>query len=106
MNQTNQVLAPDKVEVAHTALVGMSQISEEERSRVMQTLAALATVSPEEWPTDKVHLRVPQKSIYVLDATAQLRVFFRREKDGTLTIVSLALQEMLDRYFSGPVVKE
>ncbi len=84
----------------------MSQITEEERARVLQTLAALATASSEQWPTDKVHLRVPQKAIYMLDATEQLRVFFRRENDGTLTIVDLAFQEMLDRYFSKPLVKE
>ena len=87
MNQINQVLASEKVVVAQSALIAMSQIMEGDRSRVLQTLAALATASSEEWPTDKVHPRLPQKGIDMLDATEQLRVFFLRENDGTLTIV-------------------
>ncbi len=98
MNQINQTLAQDKVVVSHSALIGMSQISEEDRSRILRTLAALATASPEEWPADKVHPRVPAKAIFMLDANEDLRVFFRREPDGTLTLFDLAYQENLDRY--------
>ena len=106
MNQSNHVFEDEKVTVAHSALISMSHLSEEDRSRVLQTLRALAASPPEKWPTDKVHMRLPKKCVYVLDADEQLRVFFRREKDGSLTIVDLALQEMLDYYFSKPLVKE
>jgi hypothetical protein len=36
-----------------------------------------------------------------LRATKDLRVIFRREADGQITLLDIFLQEMLDRYFSG-----
>jgi hypothetical protein len=100
VNLTSNHLPKEKVVVGHGALISMSTLSDSERAHVLQTLAQLATLPPEQWPTDTVHLRHRQEALYMLDATDQLRVFFRREKDGTLTIFNLAMQEALDLHVS------
>jgi len=96
MNLTSNHLPKEQVVVGRGALISMSTLSDSERAQVLQTLAQLATLPPEQWPTDTVHLRHRQDSLYMLDATEKLRVFFRREPDGTLTIFRLAMQESLD----------
>ncbi len=70
----------------------------------MRTLEHLASQPPEQWSGEKVHLRSRKDSLYMLDATDQLRVFFRRDKDGTLTIFNLAMQEALDLYVANTPV--
>jgi hypothetical protein len=104
MNALNHQPA-EKVFIAHSALIGMNSLSPDERNHILETLARLADLPPEQWPGDHVHLRRPQSALYILDATDQLRVFFRRGSDGTLTIEDLVLQETLDRYFSAPSVQ-
>src|ERR1700722_8551354 len=96
MNLTSNYLPMDKVVVGHSALISMSILSDSERAHVLQSLAQLATLPPEQCPADTVHLRNRQEALYMLAATDQLRVFFRREEDGTLTIFNLAMQEALD----------
>jgi hypothetical protein len=100
MNLTSNHLPMEKVVVGHSALISMNTLSDDERAHVLHTLAQLAALPPEKWPTDTVHLRHRQEWLYMLDATDQLRVFFRRDKDGTLTIFNLAMQEALDLYGS------
>jgi hypothetical protein len=99
MNQTSNHHPKEKVVVGHSALISMSTLSESERVQLLHTLERLADLPPEQWPTDTVHLRNRQESIYLLDAPDELRVFFRREKDETLTILWLVMQEALDYYF-------
>jgi hypothetical protein len=98
MNLTSNHLPMEKVVVGASALISMNTLSDSERAHVLETLARLATLPPEEWPTDTVHLRNRQECLYMLDATDQLRVFFRRDKNGTLTIFRLAMQEALDLF--------
>jgi hypothetical protein len=96
MHLSTEKVGVEKVAVGHSALISMNTLSESERTHVLQTLAQLAPRPPEQWPTDTVHLRHRQESLYMLDATDQLRVFFRRGKDGTITILNLVMQETLD----------
>jgi hypothetical protein len=100
MSLTSSPLPVEKVLVAPSALISMSTLSDSERAHVLQTLAHLATLPPEQWPADKVHLRRSQESVYLLEATDQLRVFFRRDRESTLTIIDLVMQEALDLYIS------
>jgi len=97
MNTLNQ--HAEQIEVDPGALISMGTLTAEERSQVLGTLNRLATLPPEQWPTDHVHLWRPEKALYVLEATDQLRVFFRRANEGTLTIQHLVMQDTLDYYF-------
>jgi hypothetical protein len=106
MNVTANHLPIEKVAIGHSALISMSTLSESERVHVLRTLARLAALPPAQWPTDTVHLRQRQESLYMLDATDQLRVFFRRGKDDTITILSLVMQETLDLNSSDTALKE
>jgi len=96
MSLTSSHQPKEKVVVGASALYSMTTLSDSERAQVLQTLEQLATLPPEQWPADTVHLRHRQLSLYMLDAPNELRVFFQRDKDGTLTIFGMAMQEAVD----------
>jgi hypothetical protein len=97
MNAINQRLQ-HQIEVAYKALISVNTLSAEEREQVFGTLAKISDLPPEQWPADRICLWRPQKALYLLKATDQLRVFFTRAADGALTIEDLVMQEHLDKY--------
>jgi hypothetical protein len=98
MNTNNHHEYPDRVTVEYGALISMHGLPERLRRHVLHVLAELTEVPPEQWPADTVHLRRKRDAVYVLDADPELRVFFKREKDGRIIVVDLVNQTNLDRY--------
>jgi hypothetical protein len=100
MNSHSLDSTPDNVVVDASALIAMSMLPNDVRAHILNTLAKLAVLPVEEWPADQVRRHHRIDALYILHATDQLRVFFRRNQDGKLTIENLVQQETLDRYFS------
>jgi hypothetical protein len=100
MNLLSWDSTSDDVMVAASALIAMSMLPNDVRTHILTTLAKLATLPVEQWPADQVRRHHRIDGLYVLHATEQLRVFFRRHPDGKITIENLVQQETLDRYFS------
>jgi hypothetical protein len=106
MNTNSFDATPDNVEVAGSAFISMSMLPNGVRAHILTTLARLATLPVEQWPADQVRPHRRIAALYILHATDQLRVFFRRHPDGKITIEDLVQQETLDRYFSPHPVSE
>ncbi len=90
----------DHVKVGSGAFLSYSTLPTDWRNQMMTTLGELTTCPPDEWPRDKVRKLKADESLYLLIANEELRVAFRRAKDGEITILDIFLQEVLDRYFS------
>lgn len=89
----------DKVDVDLRVLIGWQFLTPAQRDRIVAALARLADTPLEQWVNEgATRLNAPQP-YFVMDGPDGLRVFFRREADGRLTVMDLVLQEFLDRYF-------
>jgi hypothetical protein len=93
-------LIADNVALDASAIIAMSMIPSDVRTHIVTTLVRLAALPVEQWPTDQVRRHHRIDGLYILHAPDDLRVFFRRNEDGTITIEHLMRQETLDRYFS------
>jgi hypothetical protein len=89
----------DHVKISPGAWISFSTLPDPEREHIMVMLSELAAHPPERWPEREVLRLSSEPPLYMVHANDELRVVFRREEGGELTIGHIFLQEMLDRYF-------
>jgi hypothetical protein len=90
----------DHVAVSLDALIGWRALPQDVREKLLETLTSLTRLPPEQWPPQRVHKLPLDEPVYFLRGPDAFRVFFRREKDGGVTVLDLVLQETLDRFFT------
>jgi hypothetical protein len=88
------------VQVDRRALTALNALPGPEQARVLESLATLATQPADRWPEGEVQRLAAPDPLYMLKATDELRVIFRRGEHGAITILDLVLRETLERYFA------
>jgi hypothetical protein len=86
------------VTVHRRARIAMDALSAAERKAVFQTLEALSTVPPEQWPQPEPQRLKAKPPLYALRVTPDLDVFFSITEPGQLLIEDFVRPEALKHY--------
>lgn len=87
---------------AHTAL---ASLPEKDQRAVLAAVEALQTAHPDAWPCEKVDHLSPDKSVYLLRVSPELRAFLRVLDSGGIELFDIMREEtlrlFLERYRAG-----
>jgi hypothetical protein len=73
----------------------LDHLSRRERKKIRDAINSVLTLPPEQWPSDRVRLLIPERSLYVLYATPYWRVFFTRLPSGEIVIEDVMNKEAI-----------
>jgi len=90
----------DRVQVDSLAMFAWRTLPEADRLHITQRLDELSKLEPSQWHEPEVRPIRHLKNIYLLAAPNELRVAFRREDDGKLTVYDIVLQGFFDQFVS------
>ena len=82
------------------AVISWNTLPGSRRQELLEKFEGLTSCPSDQWPKEEVVSLNLVRAVYLLRASDGLRVFFHRETDGRITILDIALQEMLERYFT------
>lgn len=79
----------------------LEQLPEPEEKAIRLAIESLLRLPPNQWPDERVKLLSADKSIYLLYATRDWRVFFTLSPSGEIAITSVAHEETLKWFAEG-----
>jgi hypothetical protein len=78
------------------AVDALNQLSEQDQNRIKASLAGLANVPWERWPTETMRRLAPDSPLYLFRAGPELRLILQPpEGDGRPTVLDVVRQETL-----------
>jgi len=84
-----------KVQIHPRARTALASLSERDRQAVLAAAGALQAYDPISWPQDKVSRLSPDKPVYLLRASPDLRAFIRTLEPGGIELFDIVREETL-----------
>ena len=91
-------LLADGIQAEGLPLIGWATSEPKDREDLIREMSDLANTPSEQWPADKVRPFNGHPSVYILHPNQNLRVVFRQEKPGLMTILDITQQEWVDNF--------
>ena len=73
----------------------LEQIPEPEQRAVREAIDTVLSLSPQQWPADRVRPRSPENRQYLLRATPEWCVFFELTSSGEIEVSQVVSEERL-----------
>lgn len=94
-----------KLKINPRAKMALSSLSEQEQIQVLVAVESLLGRDPSSWPSEEAARLKPDKSMFLLRVSPELRAFVGLEPDGTVELLDIMLEETLrlfsEQYHSG-----
>ncbi len=94
-----------KINIHPRAATALTALPEKEQVEILVALEALSGRDPDSWPREEAARLDPDKPVFLLRVSPELRAFVKVEEDGNLGLLDIALEEtlrlFLERYRSG-----
>lgn len=84
-----------KIKVHPRARTALASLSENDRQAVLTAAEALQAYDPAAWPRDQVSRLSPDKPVYLLRTSPELRAFIRVLESGQLELFDVVREETL-----------
>jgi hypothetical protein len=98
MSVTQRDRLEPKVVVNPRARIALSSLSESDQLAVMRAAERLQGRDPATWPRDEVRRLSPDKSVYLLRASPDLRAFIRILDSGRMELFDIVREETLQLF--------